>query len=79
MVGLLLGEVVSTKKTHIVAKDVVGLPVGDIVVRMIESLTKMKTYCYDVEYVDLSTLVRAHSSLDPIRLRALFMLFACWG
>ena len=29
VVGLLLGEVVSTKKTHIVAKDVVGLPVGD--------------------------------------------------
>jgi hypothetical protein len=29
VVGLLLGEVVSTKKKHIVAKDVVGLPVGD--------------------------------------------------
>ncbi len=29
MVGLLLGEVVSTKKRHILAKDVVGLPVGD--------------------------------------------------
>jgi hypothetical protein len=29
VVGLLLGEVVSTKKTHIVTKDVVGLPVGD--------------------------------------------------
>ncbi len=29
VVGLLSGEVVSTKKTHIVAKDVVGLPVGD--------------------------------------------------
>ncbi len=28
VVGLLLGEVVSTKK-HFVAKDVVGLPVGD--------------------------------------------------
>ncbi len=25
VVGLLLGEVVSTKKTHIIAKDVVGL------------------------------------------------------
>jgi hypothetical protein len=31
VVGLLLGEVVlSTKKTHIVAKDVVGLQVGDM-------------------------------------------------
>ncbi len=29
MVGLLLGEVVSTKKKHIVAKDVVGLLLGD--------------------------------------------------
>ncbi len=29
VVGLLLGEVESTKKTHIVAKDVVGLPVWD--------------------------------------------------
>ncbi len=29
MVGLLLGEVVSTKKTHILAKDVVGLLLGD--------------------------------------------------
>jgi hypothetical protein len=29
VVGLLLGDVVSTKKTHIVAKDVVGLPLGD--------------------------------------------------
>jgi hypothetical protein len=29
VVGLLLGEVVSTKKRHILAKDVVGLPVGD--------------------------------------------------
>ncbi len=28
VVGLLLGELVSTKK-HIVAKDLVGLPVGD--------------------------------------------------
>jgi hypothetical protein len=37
---LLLGEVVSTKKkTHIVAKDVVGLQVGDD-----DSLTKIKTY-----------------------------------
>ncbi len=60
MVGLLLGEVVSTKtiahrrrgcgwlasrrgskykKKHIVAKDVVGLQVGDD-----DSLTKIKTY-----------------------------------
>ncbi len=29
VVGLLLGEVVSTEKRHIVAKDVVGLQVGD--------------------------------------------------
>jgi hypothetical protein len=29
VVGLLLGEVVSTKKKHILAKDVVGLLVGD--------------------------------------------------
>jgi hypothetical protein len=29
MVGLLLGEVVSMKKTRIIAKDVVGLPVGN--------------------------------------------------
>ncbi len=31
VVGLLLGEVVSTKKkhTHIIAKDVVGLLLGD--------------------------------------------------
>ncbi len=29
MVGLLLGEVVSTKKKHILAKDVVGLLIGD--------------------------------------------------
>jgi hypothetical protein len=29
VVGLLLGEVVSTKKKHIVAKDVVGLPEGN--------------------------------------------------
>ncbi len=28
VVGLLLGEVVSTKKKHIIAKDVVGLQVG---------------------------------------------------
>jgi hypothetical protein len=41
VVGLLLGEVVSTKKTHIVAKDVVGLLVGD---SKNDSLTKMKTY-----------------------------------
>ncbi len=32
-------EVVSTKKNHIVAKDVVGLQVGDD-----DSLTKIKTY-----------------------------------
>jgi hypothetical protein len=31
VVGLLIGEVViNTKKTHIVAKDVVGLQVGDM-------------------------------------------------
>ncbi len=41
VVGLLAGEVVSTKKTHIVAKDVVGLLVGD---SKNDSLTKMKTY-----------------------------------
>jgi hypothetical protein len=29
MVGLLLGEVVSTQKKHFFAKDVIGLPVGD--------------------------------------------------
>ncbi len=29
VVGLLIGEVVSTKKKHIVAKDVVGLLEGD--------------------------------------------------
>ncbi len=29
VVVLLLGEVESTKKKHIVTKDVVGLPVGD--------------------------------------------------
>jgi hypothetical protein len=39
VVGLLLGEVVSTKKTHIVTKDVVGLQVG-----YDDSLTKIKTY-----------------------------------
>jgi hypothetical protein len=38
---LLLGEVVSTKKTHIIAKDVVGLQVGD---GKNDSLPKMKTY-----------------------------------
>jgi hypothetical protein len=32
-------EVVSTKKKHIIAKDVVGLQVGDD-----DSLTKIKTY-----------------------------------
>ncbi len=31
MVGLLLGEVVSTKNTHIVAKDVVSLVLGEVV------------------------------------------------
>ncbi len=41
VVGLLLGEIVSTKKTHIVAKDVVGLLAGD---SKNDSLTKMKTY-----------------------------------
>ncbi len=41
VVGLLLGEIVSTKNTHIVAKDVVGLLVGD---SKNDSLTKMKTY-----------------------------------
>ncbi len=40
MVGLHLGEVVSTEKKHIVAKDVVGLLVGD---SKNDSLTKMKT------------------------------------
>jgi hypothetical protein len=39
VVGLLIGEVVSTKKKHIIAKDVVGLQVGDD-----DSLTKIKTY-----------------------------------
>ncbi len=41
VVGLLLGEKVSTKKTHFIANDVVGLPVGD---SKNDSLTKMKTY-----------------------------------
>ncbi len=41
VVGLLLGEIVSTKKTHIVANDVVGLLVG---VSKNDSLTKMKAY-----------------------------------
>ncbi len=41
MVGLLLGEVVSTKKKNIVAKDMVGLIVGD---GKNDSLTKIKTY-----------------------------------
>ncbi len=36
-----IGEVISTKKTHIVAKDVVVLLVGD---SKNDSLTKMKTY-----------------------------------
>jgi hypothetical protein len=35
VVSLLIGEVVSTKIKHIVAKDVVGLQGGDIVIRMI--------------------------------------------
>jgi hypothetical protein len=41
VVGLLLGEVASAEKKHIVAKDVVGLQVGD---GKNDSLTKMKTY-----------------------------------
>ncbi len=41
VVGLLLGEVESTKNTHIVTKDVVGLLLGD---SKNDSLTKMKTY-----------------------------------
>jgi hypothetical protein len=41
VVGLLTGEIVSTKNTHIVAKDVVGLLIGD---SKNDSLTKMKTY-----------------------------------
>ncbi len=41
MVGLLLGEVASAGKKHIVAKDMVGLQVGD---GKNDSLTKMKTY-----------------------------------
>jgi hypothetical protein len=40
VVGLLLGEGVSMKKKHIIAKDVVGLQVGD---GKNDSLTKMKT------------------------------------
>jgi hypothetical protein len=40
VVGLLIGEVVSTKKIHIVAEDVVDLQVGD---SKNNSLTKMKT------------------------------------
>ncbi len=40
MVGLLLGEIESTKN-YIVAKDVVGLLVGD---SKNDSLIKMKTY-----------------------------------
>ncbi len=31
VVGLLLGDVVSTKQTHIFAKDVVGLLLGEVV------------------------------------------------
>ncbi len=41
VVGLLLGEIVSTKKSHIIANDVVGLLVRD---GKNDSLTKMKTY-----------------------------------
>ncbi len=40
VVGLLIGEIVSTKK-NIVAKDVVGLLLGD---SQNDSLTKMKIY-----------------------------------
>jgi hypothetical protein len=40
VVGLLQGEVVSKKNTHIIAKDEVGLLVGD---SKNDSLTKMKT------------------------------------
>jgi hypothetical protein len=41
VVGLLLGEVASAEKKHIIAKDVVVLQVGD---GKNASLTKMKTY-----------------------------------
>ncbi len=41
VVGLLIGEIVSTKNTHIVAKDVVGLQVE---YSKNDSLTKIKTY-----------------------------------
>ncbi len=41
MVGLLVGEVESTKKKHVVTKDVVGLQVGD---SKNDCLIKMKTY-----------------------------------
>ncbi len=41
VVRLLLGEVVSTKNTHIDAKDVVGLLVGYC---KNDSLAEMKTY-----------------------------------
>jgi hypothetical protein len=41
VVGLLLGEILSTTKTHIITKDVVGLLVGD---SKNDILTKMKTY-----------------------------------
>jgi hypothetical protein len=40
VVGLIAGELVSAKK-HIIAKNVVGLQVGD---SKNDSLTKMKTY-----------------------------------
>jgi hypothetical protein len=39
VVGLLLGEVVSTKKKHIIANDVVGLQLG-----YDDGLTKIKTF-----------------------------------
>ncbi len=41
VVGLLVGEIVSTKKTHIIANDVVGLLVGN---SKNDSLNKKKTY-----------------------------------
>jgi hypothetical protein len=41
VIGLLIGEVVSTKNTHIVAKDVVGSLLGN---SKNDSLTKMKAY-----------------------------------
>jgi hypothetical protein len=35
--------------------------------------------CYDVEYVNLSTLVRAHSSLDPCQVTSPFYAFCMLG